>query len=164
MTRASKTASISRPQTLPLNQILVGDSIRVLNELPAQSVDAVFADPPYNLQLSGELLRPDNSRVDGVDDDWDKFSDFAAYDKFTLDWLKAVKRVLKPNGSLWVIGSYHNIFRVGAILQNLGFWILNDIIWCKTNPASELPGQARNAHETLITGLHIARRQAVFQL
>lgn len=136
---------------LPLNQILVGDSISLLHELPAHSVDAVFADPPYNLQLGGELLRPDNSKVDAVDDDWDKFSDFAAYDKFTFDWLKAVKRVLKPDGCLWVIGSYHNIFRVGAILQNLGFWILNDIIWCKTNPMPNFRGKRfTNAHETMI--------------
>jgi modification methylase len=145
-----KKYKISRT-TLPLNQILIGDSIRILNELPAHSVDAVFADPPYNLQLGGDLLRPDNSRVDGVDDDWDKFSDFEAYDKFTSEWLKAAKRVLKPDGCLWVIGSYHNIFRVGAILQNLGFWILNDIIWCKTNPMPNFRGKRfTNAHETMI--------------
>jgi modification methylase len=141
------TAGVS---ALPLNQILVGDSIAILNSLPTHSVDAVFADPPYNLQLGGNLLRPDNSVVDGVDDDWDKFSDFAAYDKFTYDWLKAAKRVLKPDGGLWVIGSYHNIFRVGAILQNLGYWILNDIIWCKTNPMPNFRGMRfTNAHETL---------------
>jgi modification methylase len=151
MARTPKAAASSGFSALPLNQILVGDSIRVLNELPAHSVDAVFADPPYNLQLGGDLLRPDNSRVDAVDDDWDKFSSFGAYDTFTHDWLKAAKRVLKPNGSLWVIGSYHNIFRVGAILQNLGFWILNDIIWCKTNPMPNFRGKRfTNAHETMI--------------
>ncbi len=147
MKRAIKTSA----DILPLDKILIGDSIRILNGLPAHSVDAIFADPPYNLQLGGELTRPDNSRVDGVDDDWDKFSDFAAYDKFTYDWLKAAKRVLKPDGCLWVIGSYHNIFRVGAILQNLGYWILNDIIWCKTNPMPNFRGKRfTNAHETMI--------------
>ncbi|MDD5585749.1 MAG: site-specific DNA-methyltransferase [Alphaproteobacteria bacterium] len=151
MARTPKTtASFSSP-ALPLNQILVGDSIRLLNGLPAHSVDAVFADPPYNLQLGGDLLRPNNSKVDAVDDDWDKFSSFGAYDQFTHEWLKAAKRVLKPNGSLWVIGSYHNIFRVGAILQDLGFWILNDVIWCKTNPMPNFRGKRfTNAHETMI--------------
>src|ERR1700761_51285 len=149
MPKATKTTISST--SLPLDRILIGDSIRILNELPAQSVDAVFADPPYNLQLGGELLRPDNSQVDACDDDWDKFADFAAYDQFTLEWLKAAKRVLKPDGCLWVIGSYHNIFRVGAILQDLGYWILNDIIWCKTNPMPNFHGKRfTNAHETLI--------------
>ncbi len=148
--RASK-AKAAAPATLPLDQILIGDSIASMNALPAHSVDAVFADPPYNLQLGGDLLRPDHSQVDAVDDDWDKFQDFAAYDKFTYDWLKAAKRVLKPDGCLWVIGSYHNIFRVGAILQNLGFWILNDVIWCKNNPMPNFRGKRfTNAHETLI--------------
>lgn len=144
---------IKKPSTvaLPLDQILMGDSIKLMSELPAQSIDAIFADPPYNLQLGGELLRPDHSHVDAVDDDWDKFADFAAYDKFTYEWLKAAKRLLKPDGCLWVIGSYHNIFRVGAILQNLGFWILNDIVWCKTNPMPNFRGMRfTNAHETLI--------------
>ncbi|HJO74965.1 MAG TPA: site-specific DNA-methyltransferase [Rhodospirillales bacterium] len=120
--------------------------------LPAASVDMVFADPPYNLQLSGELLRPNNhSRVDGVDHDWDQFETFKAYDAFTADWLKAARRLLKPDGSLWVIGSYHNIFRVGATLQDLGFWILNDVIWRKTNPMPNFRGRRfTNAHETLI--------------
>jgi len=150
MPRPAKITA-SAASTLPLNRILVGDSIKLLSELPAHSVDAIFADPPYNLQLSGELHRPDNSRVDGVDDDWDKFQDFAAYDKFTYDWLKAARRVLKPDGCLWVIGSYHNIFRVGAILQNLGYWILNDIVWCKSNPMPNFRGKRfTNAHETLI--------------
>ena len=115
------------------------------------SVDMVFADPPYNLQLGGELLRPNNTRVDGVEDDWDRFDGFAAYDRFTTDWLSAARRVLKPDGTLWVIGSYHNIFRVGAILQDLGFWILNDVIWLKTNPMPNFHGRRfTNAHETMI--------------
>ena len=149
MSRA-KTAKPTKI-TLPLDQILIGDSIRVLSGLPSHSIDAVFADPPYNLQLNGDLHRPDNSLVDAVDDDWDKFADFATYDAFTYNWLKEVKRVLKPDGCLWVIGSYHNIFRVGAILQNLGFWILNDVIWCKTNPMPNFRGKRfTNAHETMI--------------
>lgn len=148
---AAKTASKKAPGLLPLNQILVGDSIETMRSLPDACLDAIFADPPYNLQLGGDLLRPDHSLVDAVDDDWDKFSDFASYDQFTYDWLKEAKRLLKPDGSLWVIGSYHNIFRVGAILQNLGFWILNDIIWCKTNPMPNFRGKRfTNAHETLI--------------
>lgn len=148
--KPSKTSTTSTV-VLPLDRILLGDSIATLKTLPAHSIDAVFADPPYNLQLGGDLLRPDNSQVDAVDDDWDKFADFAAYDKFTYEWLSEAKRVLKPDGSLWVIGSYHNIFRVGAILQNLGFWILNDIIWCKTNPMPNFRGKRfTNAHETMI--------------
>ena len=136
---------------LPLDRILIGDSIQMMNALPAHSVDAVFADPPYNLQLGGDLLRPDHSHVDACDDDWDKFANFEAYDRFTYEWMKAAKRVLKPDGCLWVIGSYHNIFRVGTILQNLGFWILNDVIWCKSNPMPNFRGKRfTNAHETLI--------------
>jgi modification methylase len=146
----SATKIVAAP-ALPLDKILIGDSIRLMNELPAHSVDAVFADPPYNLQLGGDLMRPDHSHVDAVDDEWDKFADFAAYDAFTVEWLTAAKRILKPDGCLWVIGSYHNIFRVGAILQNLGFWILNDIIWCKNNPMPNFRGKRfTNAHETLI--------------
>ncbi|HAH64894.1 MAG TPA: modification methylase [Rhizobiales bacterium] len=136
---------------LPLDRIIVGDCIEALRRLAEASVDLVFADPPYNLQLNSELLRPDNSRVDGVDDDWDKFGSFAAYDAFTRAWLQACRRVLKPSGSLWVIGSYHNIFRVGATLQDLGFWMLNDVIWRKTNPMPNFRGRRfTNAHETLI--------------
>jgi len=136
---------------LPLGQVLVGDSIHELSKLPAHSVDLVFADPPYNLQLGGELKRPDESRVDAVDDAWDQFESFAAYDAFTRAWLLAARRVLKPNGTLFVIGSYHNIFRVGAALQDLGFWILNDIIWRKANPMPNFRGRRfTNAHETLI--------------
>ncbi len=137
--------------TLPLDSIISGDSIDALNSLPERSIDMIFADPPYNLQLSGDLHRPNNSRVDGVDNDWDKFADFATYDRFTVDWLKAARRVLKEDGSLWVIGSYHNIFRVGAKLQDLGFWMLNDVIWRKTNPMPNFRGRRfTNAHETMI--------------
>jgi modification methylase len=138
-------------QRLPRNKIIVGDCIEELARLPEGSVDLVFADPPYNLQLANTLLRPNNSRVDGVDDDWDKFSSFADYDAFTRDWLIACRRVLKPNGSLWVIGSYHNIFRVGTLLQDLGYWVLNDVIWRKTNPMPNFRGRRfTNAHETMI--------------
>jgi modification methylase len=134
-----------------LDTILKGDCVAALENLPEKSVDIVFADPPYNLQLEGELHRPDQSRVDAVDDDWDRFESFAAYDAFTRAWLLAVRRVLKPNGTIWVIGSYHNIFRVGATMQDLGFWILNDIVWRKTNPMPNFRGRRfQNAHETLI--------------
>ena len=136
---------------LPLGQIIPGDCIAAMRSLPDASVDMVFADPPYNLQLGGDLNRPDGSHVDAVTDAWDKFDSFATYDKFTREWLIEARRVLKPNGSLWVIGSYHNIFRVGAILQDLGFWILNDIVWRKANPMPNFKGtRFTNAHETLI--------------
>src|SRR5947208_11452498 len=132
-------------------KILIGDCVAELAKLPADSVDLVFADPPYNLQLQGDLKRPDNSRVDAVDDDWDRFSSFSAYDDFTRAWLTGCRRVMKPSATLWVIGSYHNIFRVGAILQDLGFWILNDVVWRKTNPMPNFRGRRfTNAHETLI--------------
>lgn len=131
--------------------IIQGDCIAQMNALPEKSVDLVFADPPYNLQLGGDLLRPDNSKVDAVDDHWDQFESFQVYDAFTRDWLKAARRVLKDDGALWVIGSYHNIFRVGATLQDLGFWILNDVIWRKSNPMPNFKGtRFTNAHETLI--------------
>jgi len=131
--------------------IHVGDCVELMNAMPEGSIDMVFADPPYNLQLEGELHRPDNSRVDGVDADWDRFSGFKSYDEFTHAWLSAARRVLKPNGTLWVIGSYHNIFRVGAILQDLGYWILNDIVWRKSNPMPNFRGRRfTNAHETMI--------------
>jgi len=134
-----------------LDTILKGDCITEMEKLPAASVDLVFADPPYNLQLDGRLTRPDQSEVDAVTDDWDKFASFAAYDDFTRAWLLAVRRVLRPNGTLWVIGSYHNIFRVGTALQDLGFWILNDIVWRKTNPMPNFRGRRfTNAHETMI--------------
>ena len=136
---------------LPLNTILAGDCIEVMNGLPEASVDLIFADPPYNLQLKGDLHRPDNSRVDAVDDHWDQFSSFQAYDEFTRAWLKAARRVLKPNGAIWVIGSYHNIFRVGAVLQDQGYWILNDVVWRKSNPMPNFRGKRfTNAHETMI--------------
>ena len=136
---------------LPLGRILDGDCIEAMRSLPTDSVDMVFADPPYNLQLGGDLSRPDGSHVDAVTDHWDQFASFATYDKFTREWLTEARRVLKPNGSLWVIGSYHNIFRVGAILQDLGFWILNDIVWRKANPMPNFKGtRFTNAHETLI--------------
>src|ERR1700756_1058125 len=135
----------------PTPQILYGDCVAELAKLPAGSVDLVFADPPYNLQLQGDLKRPDDSRVDAVDDDWDKFSNFAAYDDFTRAWLASCRRVMKPNATLWVIGSYHNIFRVGTVLQDLGFWILNDIVWRKSNPMPNFRGRRfTNAHETMI--------------
>ncbi|MEO1066249.1 MAG: site-specific DNA-methyltransferase [Pseudomonadota bacterium] len=134
-----------------LNTIIKGDCVAEMAKLPAASVDVIFADPPYNLQLAGTLHRPDQSKVDAVDDAWDKFSDFEAYDAFTKAWLLAARRVLKPTGTLWVIGSYHNIFRVGSKLQDLGFWILNDIIWRKTNPMPNFRGRRfANAHETMI--------------
>ncbi len=133
------------------NTILKGNTIDVMADLPADSCDLIFADPPYNLQLEGELRRPNDTRVDGVEDDWDKFDSFAAYDAFTREWLSAARRVLKPDGAIWVIGSYHNIFRVGAVLQDLGYWILNDIIWRKSNPMPNFRGKRfTNAHETLI--------------
>jgi modification methylase len=137
--------------TFAPDTVYQGDCIALMNAMPEKSADMVFADPPYNMQLGGELLRPDNSRVDGVDDAWDRFENFAAYDRFTADWLKAARRILKDDGTLWVIGSYHNIFRVGATLQNLGYWILNDIVWRKSNPMPNFKGtRFTNAHETLI--------------
>lgn len=136
---------------LPLDSILTGDCIAAMAQLPAQSVDMIFADPPYNLQLEGELRRPNDSRVDGVEDQWDKFASFAEYDAFTRAWLTAARRVLKDDGTLWVIGSYHNIFRVGVAVQDLGFWILNDVIWRKSNPMPNFRGKRfTNAHETMI--------------
>jgi DNA modification methylase len=136
---------------LPLDSLIQGDCLEVLPHLPECSVDLVFADPPYNLQLKQELWRPNHTKVDAVDDRWDKFSSFGAYDAFSRAWLTACRRVLKDDGTLWVIGSYHNIFRVGAILQDLDFWILNDIIWTKSNPMPQFRGMRfTNAHETLI--------------
>jgi modification methylase len=136
---------------LPLDQVLRGDCIPLMRMLPAASVHCVFADPPYNLQLRGELRRPDDSLVDGVDDDWDRFTDFEAYDAFTREWLGECRRLLRKDGTLWVIGSYHNIFRIGAILQDLGFWVLNDVVWRKSNPMPNFRGRRfTNAHETMI--------------
>ncbi|MEM6479864.1 MAG: site-specific DNA-methyltransferase, partial [Pseudomonadota bacterium] len=132
---------------LPLDTILMGDCIDTMRALPEASIDLIFADPPYNLQLKQELHRPDASRVDAVTNDWDKFSSFAAYDHFTQDWLQAARRCLKPTGALWVIGSYHNIVRVGAALQDAGFWVLNDVVWRKSNPMPNFRGKRfTNAH------------------
>ncbi|MBW3096918.1 site-specific DNA-methyltransferase [Pseudohoeflea coraliihabitans] len=140
----------SKPQAW-LDTIIKGDCVAALEALPAASVDVIFADPPYNLQLGGDLTRPDQSTVDAVNDHWDQFASFEAYDAFTRAWLLACRRVLKPNGTIWVIGSYHNIFRVGASLQDLGFWLLNDVIWRKTNPMPNFRGRRfQNAHETMI--------------
>ena len=134
-----------------LDKIIEGDCIKSMAALPDNCVDLIFADPPYNLQLGGDLTRPDNSSVDGVDDEWDKFDSFKAYDDFTRGWLAEAHRILKPNGAIWVIGSYHNIFRVGAAVQDQGFWILNDVIWRKSNPMPNFRGtRLTNAHETLI--------------
>jgi modification methylase len=136
---------------LPLNTIIDGDCIDVMAGLPDNSIDLIFADPPYNLQLKNQLHRPDNSKVDAVDDHWDQFSSFAAYDDFTSRWLHQARRILKPNGAIWVIGSYHNIFRVGTALQDEGFWILNDVVWRKSNPMPNFRGKRyTNAHETMI--------------
>lgn len=150
--RTARKADAEKEGTrLPIDTILVGDCIDHMNSLPAGSIDLIFADPPYNLQLEQGLTRPDQSKVDAVDDDWDKFDSFAHYDIFTRAWLKAARRLLKPDGAIWVIGSYHNIFRVGTILQDLGFWILNDIVWRKANPMPNFRGRRfTNAHETLI--------------
>ena len=136
---------------LPLNQILQGDSIDLLQALPDESIDMVFADPPYNLQLSQELYRPNMTKVDAVDDDWDQFESFQAYDRFTRAWLAGCQSVLRDDGTLWVIGSYHNIHRIGSILQELGFWILNEVVWIKSNPMPNFRGtRLTNAHEVLI--------------
>ena len=133
------------------DRIIVGDCIAAMDAMPAKSVDLVFADPPYNLQLGGDLHRPDNSKVDAVDDHWDRFASFEEYDAFTRAWMTAARRVLKDDGALWVIGSYHNIFRVGSVLQDLDFWVLNDVVWRKTNPMPNFKGtRFTNAHETLI--------------
>src|SRR6187399_3161079 len=148
---APKRAPRGVSESLQPHRVLAGDCISGMAKLPAASVDLVFADPPYNLQLASDLKRPDDSRVDAVDDDWDKFASFSAYDDFTKAWLTACRRVMKPAATIWVIGSYHNIFRVGTIMQDLGFWILNDVIWRKSNPMPNFRGRRfTNAHETMI--------------
>src|ERR1700759_2019570 len=148
---APRQAPRLSPESAKASRILVGACVAQRAAPPAASVDLVFADPPYNLQLQGDLKRPDDSRVDAVDDDWDKFSSFSAYDDFTRAWLTACRRLMKPTATLWVIGSYHNIFRVGTVLQDMGFWILNDIVWRKSNPMPNFLGRRfTNAHETLI--------------
>jgi len=156
--RIAETGGALRPRSstkpkreLPFDEILMGDCIAEMARLPDKSVDMIFADPPYNLQLGGDLFRPEGSRVDAVDDEWDKFDSLAAYDVFTREWLAEARRILKDNGTIWVIGSYHNIFRVGALLQDAEFWILNDVIWRKANPMPNFRGtRFTNAHETLI--------------
>jgi len=153
----------SEQSSLPIDTILVGDCIDHMNSLPEGSVDLIFADPPYNLQLEQGLTRPDQSKVDAVDDDWDKFDSFAHYDAFTNAWLAAARRVLKPDGAIWVIGSYHNIFRVGTALQNLDFWMLNDVIWRKANPMPNFRGtRFTNAHETLIWASRSQKSKVTF--
>jgi len=148
---AKQRAAAKAVANLPLDSILQGDCIAMMRSLPAASIDMIFADPPYNLQLGGDLHRPDGSQVDAVDDDWDKFDSLGTYDRFTRAWLAEARRILKPNGSIWVIGSYHNIFRVGTALQDQGYWILNDIVWRKANPMPNFKGtRFTNAHETLI--------------
>lgn len=143
--------SSQKSKLSPRNQIIQGGCVKEMKALPTGTVDMIFADPPYNLQLQGDLHRPNNSRVDGVDDSWDQFETLKAYDDFTNDWLSAARHCLKDDGTIWVIGSYHNIFRVGAILQDLGYWILNDVIWRKTNPMPNFRGRRfTNAHETMI--------------
>jgi modification methylase len=149
--RPAARESVVSKADLPLGQIIPGDCVAAMRTIPDASIDLIFADPPYNLQLGGDLSRPDGSHVDAVTDHWDQFDSFAVYDNFTRDWLIEARRILKPDGALWVIGSYHNIFRVGAILQDLGFWILNDIVWRKSNPMPNFKGtRFTNAHETLI--------------
>jgi modification methylase len=148
---AKQREAKAAPVELPLDSILQGDCIEMMRSLPAASIDMIFADPPYNLQLGGDLHRPDGSQVDAVNDEWDKFDSLATYDRFTHAWLAEAKRILKPGGNIWVIGSYHNIFRVGAALQDQGYWILNDIVWRKANPMPNFKGtRFTNAHETLI--------------
>ena len=151
------------PVAASANRIIVDDCIAALKKLPDHSVDLVFADPPYNLQLANDLMRPNNTRGDGVDDAWDKFSSFAEYDAFSRAWLSEARRVLKPDGAIWVIGSYHNIFRLGVALQDLGFWIQNDVIWRKVNPMPNFRGKRfTNAHETLIWAARDQRARATF--
>ncbi|GGC62694.1 methyltransferase [Chelatococcus reniformis] len=164
VSRTGTTAPDSRMGlAAPLDRIIVGDCIASLDSLADASVDLVFADPPYNLQLEHALTRPDQSLVDAVDDDWDKFASFGEYDAFTRRWLTACRRVMKPDAALWVIGSYHNIFRVGAILQDLGFWILNDIVWRKANPMPNFRGRRfTNAHETLIWATRSSSKRYTF--
>jgi modification methylase len=149
--KVSEGLQVEVVRELPLDQVLRGDCVRMMAMLPPASVHCIFADPPYNLQLRGELRRPDDSLVDGVDDEWDRFTDFAEYDAFTRAWLEECRRLLRKDGTIWVIGSYHNIFRIGAILQDLGFWILNDVVWRKSNPMPNFRGRRfTNAHETMI--------------
>ena len=149
--RAGRSPAHGAKRDLPLDTILVGDCVAQMARLPDKSVDMIFADPPYNLQLGGDLLRPEGGKVDACDDDWDKFESLGAYDDFTREWLEEARRILKDDGTIWVIGSYHNIYRVGALLQDADFWILNDIVWRKANPMPNFRGtRFTNAHETLL--------------
>ncbi len=146
-----KTPARKTPDGTPVNQVLLGDCVEVMNALPPKCADLVFADPPYNMQLGGDLWRPNMTKVDAVTDPWDKFKSFAEYDAFTRAWLTACRRVLKDTGTLWVIGSYHNIYRVGAVMMDAGYWVLNDIAWIKANPTPQMRGtRFCNAHETLL--------------
>ncbi|MBJ7577581.1 site-specific DNA-methyltransferase [Devosia sp. MC532] len=159
----AKTDAERETSRLPIDTVLMGDCIDHMNSLPAGSIDLIFADPPYNLQLEQGLTRPDQSKVDAVDDDWDKFESFAHYDEFTRAWMAAARRVLKPDGAMWVIGSYHNIFRVGTALQDLGFWMMNDIVWRKANPMPNFRGtRFTNAHETLIWAAKSQKSRVTF--
>jgi modification methylase len=166
MLRTARTADPADAEGaagLPIDTILVGDCVSHMNALPAGSVDLIFADPPYNLQLDQGLTRPDQSKVDAVDDEWDKFESFAHYDVFTRAWLTAARRVLKPDGAIWVIGSYHNIFRVGTALQDLDYWLLNDVVWRKANPMPNFRGtRFTNAHETLIWASRSQKSRVTF--
>jgi modification methylase len=166
MLRTARTADPADAEGaggLPIDTILVGDCVSHMNALPAGSVDLIFADPPYNLQLDQGLTRPDQSKVDAVDDEWDKFESFAHYDVFTRAWLQAARRVLKPDGAIWVIGSYHNIFRVGTALQDLDYWLLNDVVWRKANPMPNFRGtRFTNAHETLIWASRSQKSRVTF--
>lgn len=148
---ARRVSARKMPDGTPVNQILLGDCVEVMNALPAKCADLVFADPPYNMQLGGDLWRPNMTKVDAVNDPWDKFKSFAEYDAFTRAWLTACRRVLKDTGTIWVIGSYHNVYRMGAVLMDAGYWILNDIAWVKANPTPQMKGtRFCNAHETLL--------------
>ena len=165
MGRNAKKRKKNRVGRVKKDIVIEGDCLAELKKLPTASVDLVFADPPYNLQLGGNLSRPDHSAVAGVEDDWDKFDSFAAYDAFSTAWLTEARRILKPDGALWVIGSYHNIYRLGGILQDLGYWILNDVVWRKTNPMPNFRGRRfTNAHETLIWAARsqVARHNHLF--
>jgi modification methylase len=147
----SRARTTTLKKELPLDTILQGDCIAEMARLPDKSVDMIFADPPYNLQLGGDLFRPEGGKVDACDDEWDKFDSLATYDDFTREWLAEARRILKDDGTIWVIGSYHNIYRVGSLLQDAEFWILNDIVWRKANPMPNFRGtRFTNAHETLI--------------
>ena len=149
--RAERSRALNVKRDLPLDQILMGDCIAEMARLPDKCVDMIFADPPYNLQLGGDLIRPEGGKVDACDDDWDKFDSLAVYDDFTREWLEQARRILKDDGTIWVIGSYHNIYRVGSLLQDADFWILNDIVWRKANPMPNFRGtRFTNAHETML--------------